>query len=61
MHTTSHLTSSEEARDGFAVLVDDTGLRVDLETTHGVVQDGGHDGDVEEVVEFPFTLEELKN
>ena len=60
MDTTSDLTSSKESGDGCAIGAEDTGLGVDLETTHGVVKDGGHEGDVENVVHLPLAwLEEL--
>jgi hypothetical protein len=58
--TTGNLTGGKQARDGLAVSTEDTGLGVDLETTHGVVEDGGHEGDVEDVVHLPLArLEEL--
>ena len=57
--TTSDFTSGEETGDGLAIGTDDAGLGVDLKTTHGVVEDGLHDGDVEEVIERPLSLEEL--
>ena len=60
MDTASNLTGGEQSRDGLAISTEDTGLGVDLETTHGVVEDGGHEGDVEDVVHLPLArLEEL--
>lgn len=50
VNTTSHLTCSEKARNDFAARVKNVRLIVDLETTHGVMQDGLHVRDVEEVV-----------
>lgn len=41
--------------DRLARLVDDTRVVVDLETTHGVVEDRGHVGDVEEVVKLELS------
>lgn len=59
VHTSGDLTSCEKTSDRLARLVEDSGFSVDLETTHGVVEDRGHDGDVEEVVKLPLALEEL--
>ena len=58
VHTTCDLTRSEETRDRLAVLTNDAGLVVDFKTTHGVVKNGGHDGDVEVVVELPLRVGE---
>jgi len=58
--TTSNFTGGEESRDGLAVGTEDTGLGVDFETTHGVVEDGGHDGNIENIVHLPLAgLEEV--
>jgi hypothetical protein len=60
--TTTNFTGSKQTRDGFPLRVNDLGLSVDLETTHGIVEDGGHECDVEcVVVHAPFTaVEELE-
>ena len=61
MHTTGDLTCGEENKDRLAVLTNDARLVVNLKTTHGIVKNGGHDGDVEVVVELPFAgSEELQ-
>jgi len=58
--TTGNLTSGEQSGDGLAVGTEDTGLGIDLKTTHGVVKDRGHEGDVEDVVHLPLAwLEEF--
>jgi hypothetical protein len=58
--TTGNLTSSEKSGDGLAIGTEDTGLGVDLEATHGVVEDRGHEGDIEDIVHLPLSgLEEL--
>ena len=49
--TTGKLTAGEQAVEGLALLVEDLGLVVDLDTAHGEVQHGLHDGDVEVVVD----------
>lgn len=49
--TTSQLTAGKETLEGLLLLVEDLGLVVDLDTTHGEVEDGLHDGDVEGVVD----------
>ena len=49
--TTSKLTASVEAVEGLALGVEDLSLVVDLDTAHGEVEDGLHDGDVEGVVD----------
>lgn len=59
MDTTSNFASCIQARHRLATLVEHTRLGVNLQTTHGVVEDGGHNGDVEEVIKLPFTLEEF--
>jgi len=60
MDATSNLTGGEQSGDGFAINTEDAGLGVDLETTHGVVEDRGHEGNVEDIVHLPFAgLEEL--
>ena len=60
VNAASNLASSEQPGNRLAIRTEDAGLGVDLETTHGVVEDGGHEGDVEDVVHLPFTgLEEL--
>ena len=60
MDTTSNLTSGEKSGNGFAISTKDTGLGVNLETTHGVVENRGHEGNVEDVVHLPLSgLEEL--
>lgn len=48
--TTSQLTTGIETLEGLLVLVDDFGLVVDLNTTHGKVKDGLHHGDVEVII-----------
>lgn len=50
MNTACNFTRGEEPGDGFAVSVDDACFGVDFEAAHGVVEDGGHVCDVEEVV-----------
>ena len=50
------ITSGKETSDGLAILADNTGLGINFKTAHGVVEDGGHDGNVEEVVHRPFTI-----
>ena len=60
VNATSDLTGSEKTRNGHATSTKDARLGVDLEATHGVVKNGGHEGNVEDVVHPPFTgLEEL--
>ena len=60
MNTTSDLTSGEKSGDGLATSTEDTGLWVNLETTHGVVEDRCHEGNIEDVVHLPFAgLEKL--
>lgn len=51
MDTTSQLTTGEETVKGLLLLVEDLGLVVDLNTTHGEVEDGLHESDVEVVVD----------
>ena len=60
MDTTGNLASGEQPGDGLAITAEDAGLGVDLETTHGVVEDRGHESNVEDIVHLPFAgLEEL--
>lgn len=49
--TTSQLTTGEETVKGLLLLVEDLSLVVDLDTTHGEVEDGLHESDVEVVVD----------
>lgn len=49
--TTGNLTAGEEAVEGLALLVEDLGLVVDLNATHGEVENGLHERDVEGVVD----------
>lgn len=49
--TTSQLTTGVETLEGLLVLVQDLSLVVDLDTTHGEVQNGLHDGNVEVVID----------
>lgn len=51
MDTTSQLTTGEETLERLLLLVEDLGLVVDLDTTHGEVEDGLHESDVEVVVD----------
>jgi hypothetical protein len=48
--TTGNLTSSKEAMNGFAIATKDTGLVVNLESTHGIVEDWLHDSNMKKVV-----------
>lgn len=48
--TTSQLTTGEETLKGLLLRVEDLGLVVDLNTTHGEVQNGLHESDVEGVI-----------
>lgn len=48
--TASQLTTSIETVEGLLLLVQDLGLVVDLDTTHGEVENRLHDGDVEVVI-----------
>ena len=58
--TTGKLTAGVETLKGLLLLVEDLGLVVDLDTTHGEVEDGLHDGDVEVVVDIDgHVVEEL--
>ena len=50
MDTTRNLTSGKESGDGLVPGNEYARHRVNLKTTHGVVEDGGHDSDVEVVV-----------
>ena len=60
MDTASNLASGKKSGNGLATSTEDTGLGVNLEATHGVVEDRGHEGNVVDVVHLPFTgLEEL--
>ena len=49
--TTSQLTAGEETLEGLLLLVEDLGLVVDLDTTHGEVENGLHQSDVVGVVD----------
>ncbi len=60
VHTTRNFTRCEKTRYGLVAGAEDAAFWVDLETTHGVMKDGSHDGDVEDVVHCEVTvLEEL--
>ena len=60
MDTTGNLASGEQPGDGLAIAAENSRLGVDLETTHGVVEDRGHESNVEDIVHLPFAgLEEL--
>jgi hypothetical protein len=59
MDTSCDLSRSKQARNRFSGLINDARLSVNLETTHSVVEDRGHDSDVEEIVKLPLALEEL--
>ena len=60
MDTTCNLTRGEKPWDGLAVCTEDAGFGVDLEATHGIVENRGHEGNVEDVVHPPLSgLEEL--
>lgn len=50
--TTSKLTAGEETLEWLAFGVEDLSLVVDLNTTHGEVQHGFHEGDVEVIVDI---------
>ena len=54
VHAARDLARGEEPGDRLPAGADDARLGVDLETAHRVVQDGGHDRDVEEVGHGPF-------
>ena len=58
--TTRNLTSGEQSENGLVSRSEYARLRVDLETAHGVVEDRGHDCDVEVVIHAEVgVLEEL--
>lgn len=58
--TTGKLTAGEETLEGLALLVENLGLVVDLDTTHGEVENGLHQGDVEVIVDVEgHVVEEL--
>ena len=60
MDAAGNLTGGEKSGNGFAISAEDSGLRVDLEATHGVVEDRGHESNVEDVIHLPLSgLEEL--
>ena len=60
MDTTRNLTSGEQSENGLVSRSEYARLRVDLETAHGVVEDRGHDCDVEVVIHAEVgVLEEL--
>ena len=60
MNTASNLACGKQSGNGLPISTEDAGLGVDLETTHGVVENRGHEGNVEDVFHPPFSrLEEL--
>jgi len=50
--TTGEFTAGVEAIEGLLLAVEDLGVLVDLDTTHGEVENGLHESDVELVVEL---------
>ena len=58
MDTTRNLTSGEQSGDGLVSGREYARLWVDLETTHGVVENRGHDGDIKVVVHRPLGIGE---
>lgn len=61
MYTTTDFTAGKETRNRLTGGGDDTGLGVNMQTTHGVVEHGGHERDVEEIVKTPLAaVEELE-
>lgn len=57
--TAGKLTASVETIEGLALVVENLGLVVDLNTTHCEVDDGLHEGDVEVVVDVEGSVVEV--
>ena len=61
MYTTTDFTTGKETRNWLTGGGDDAGFGVNMQTTHGVVEHGGHVRDMEEVVKAPLAaVEELE-
>lgn len=52
VNTTCQLTTGEEAVERLLLLVEDLGLVVDLDTTHGEMENRLHEGDMEVIVDI---------
>jgi hypothetical protein len=61
VYTTADFTTGEKTWNWLAGGGDDAGLWVDMQTTHSIVEYGGHERNVEEVVHSPLAaVEELE-
>ena len=56
--TTGQLSTGKDTWDRLVLFIVNGGIGTDLETTHGVMQDWRHEGDVVVVVHFEITARE---